>query len=166
MSRKHIGWKTKFCAATRIVFGVPYHIAKAMTEDKLLAVLGLEHGDWKTRYAVALCAIGYIPPEHFALMHVDQVISLFQVNHDIQHGIVVNDHFSNLTPMFKAEHAARFRKDNAVVKKVTRILRKAAERKNPTRRKAKIAARVDPWGPKGVRKIKSRNTFQRGKNNA
>lgn len=162
--RKSIGWKTKFCAARRIRTSFDYDRAKAMTENQFLAELCLGHGDWKYRYALTLSLIGGIPPEHFALMHIDQIISLFQVNHDIQHGIKVVNHFSNLTPMLKAEHAARFRKDNAVVKKVARILRKAAERKNPTRRKATIAARVDPW-PKG-RKIKSRNTLARGKKDA
>lgn len=115
---------------------------------------------WKTKYAAALRLIGVIPYEHAKAMHEDQMIALFEAHHDIQHGLTANDHHSNITPMLRPEHKARFAADNRAVKKTKKIERKHAEHKNrmaapqhmaapePERRpKARIANRPFPKRP-------------------
>jgi hypothetical protein len=78
---------------------------------------------FRTKYAAALRIIGGISYEHAKAMHEEQMISLFQVNHDIQHGVKPIDEHWNLTPMLRPEHKDRFAEDNRVVKKVVRIER-------------------------------------------
>jgi hypothetical protein len=137
------------------------------------------HISLRTYLAAALRVVGGIPYDHAKLMHEDQIISLFDFDHGILHGVEPIDDHWNLTPVFKAPHREKSRKDTSTVAKVKRLERAEALRKMAAvcratgididkvvlrpKRKAKIAARVNPWPAKGSRKIHSRNTFQRGK---
>lgn len=120
---------------------------------------------FKTKYAAALRIIGGIPYLHAKAMHEDQLISLFDYHHDIQHGLKPNDpminHHSNGTPMLRPEHKARFARDNAAVKKVTRLNRAsdAAVNRLLAKQAGAPLERTSRWPS---RKIQSRG-FQRGR---
>jgi hypothetical protein len=133
----------------------------------------------RTKLASALLAIGLIDYDHAKAMGRENFLSLFHFDHGILHGVEVNDEFWNLTPRLIPPHREKSRKDTSTVAKVKRLERAEALRKMAAvcratgididkvvlrpKRKAKIAARVNPWPAKGSRKIHSRNTFQRGK---
>jgi hypothetical protein len=85
------------------------------------------HISWKTKYACALLKLGDVPYEHAKQIHQDQIISLYEVHHNKLHALQPDNHFSNLEPLLRPEHKARFPKDNAAAKKITRIARVTAE---------------------------------------
>lgn len=78
------------------------------------------HISFKTKYAAALRLVGDIPYLHAKLMHEDQIISLFSVDHGILHAIDPIDEHWNLTPTLRGPHKEKSRKDTGIVAKVKR----------------------------------------------
>lgn len=115
------------------------------------------HISLETKLAAALLARGEIPYEHAKLMTADQIISLYHFDHNILHGIEINDQFWNLAPMLLMAHREKSKKDTAIVAKVARI---RGETGNGP--KQKIAARANAWPAKGTRKIQTRGFPKRG----
>jgi hypothetical protein len=115
---------------------------------------------FKTKYAAALLKLGDVPYEHAKLMHEDQIISLYDVHHNKLHATDQDDHFSNIEPMLRPEHKARFAKDNAAAKRATRLARVSAEasRRLLAKDRGEPPPTTSRW-PK--RKLQSRNAFQR-----
>lgn len=81
------------------------------------------HIGWKTKYAAALLKLGDVPYEHAKEMHQDQIISLYDVHHNIRHALGGGIHFSNLEPMLRAPHRAISRKDNTTIAHVKQLNR-------------------------------------------
>lgn len=119
------------------------------------------HISWKTKYACALLALRDVPYEHAKEMTEDQIISLYQVDHNILHAINPINLFWNLTPKLIAPHRRKSAKDKGVVAKAVRIdhaqedfRRRALERPCGQKRE-----RTGNW-PKG-RKIRSQGFRRR-----
>ena len=85
-----------------------------------------EHISLKTKLASALLMLGYVPYSDAKQMTADQVISLFHWDHNILHGIEVNNEFWNLTPKLIREHREKSKRDTAIVAKSKRLVRKEA----------------------------------------
>lgn len=124
----------------------------------------------RTRLAAALRELGAIPYEHAKLIHEDQIISLFEFDHGILHGVEPIDDHWNLTPRFRVQVREKNRRDTSTVAKVKRLERAIVEAQarllakatgdpppEPRRRKAKIKSR---GFPKQHRPIRSRG-FER-----
>jgi len=109
------------------------------------------HIPLKTLLASALRALGHVPYEHAKLMTADQIISLYQWHHNILHSTEPINEFWNIEPMLIAEHRRRFPIDAAAAAKIKRIRGETCA--GPTK---PIPQHVNPWPPKGVRKIQSK----------
>lgn len=121
---------------------------------------------WKTKYAAALLALGHVPYEHAKLMHEDQIISLYQIDHGMLHAFDGPDAFWNLTPKLVREHREKSKRDKSITAKADRIndaQRAHMQRQSakltgsipePRRQKRKIARHVDPWGKKFRAKLR------------
>jgi len=79
------------------------------------------HISFKTKYACALLALGDVPYDDAKLMHEDQIISLYHVDHGILHAVEVNNAFWNLTPRLIAPHRKKSRADTSSVAKMKRL---------------------------------------------
>ena len=115
--------------------------------------------------AAALRELGGIPYTHAKQMTASQVISLFERHHGIYHGVEsINDHW-NITWLLRSVHKARFKKDNAEVKKVGRIEKKWREftRDMKPDRPASAAKSQPPSRWPQNRKLQSRNDLRRRK---
>lgn len=97
-----------------------------------------------------------IPYEHRKLMTADQIISLFQFNHNQLHAFGGPDEHWNLDPLTILEHR-RHTKDVArpASDKVKRLRGETCAEQGK-----KIPQRANPWPPKGSRKIQSRGFAQ------
>jgi hypothetical protein len=82
-----------------------------------------KHIPWKTKYASALLALGHVPYSDAKQMTEGQLISLYQLDHNILHetGDSQVDLFWNLTPMLIAAHKQKTREDITVIAKSRRI---------------------------------------------
>jgi|SRR5215471_13124208 len=82
-----------------------------------------KHISWKTKYAAALRARGEIPHAHAKEMTEDQIISLYQVDHNILYetGHPDRDRFWNLFPMLIAHHRKKSGADQKIIAKGRRI---------------------------------------------
>lgn len=82
-----------------------------------------KHTSWKTKYASALLALGHIPYDDAKLMTEDQIISLYQLDHNILHetGNPDRDKFWNLTPMLIQTHRQKTKADAKIIAKSRRI---------------------------------------------
>lgn len=79
------------------------------------------HISLRTKLASALLALRDVPYSDAKAMTADQIISLYQFHHGIQHGVEVVDEFWNLTPMMIAPHRARSPADSAVVRRAVNL---------------------------------------------
>jgi len=117
------------------------------------------HISLKTKLASALLALGHVPYEQAKLMTAHQVISLYQFDHNALHALGGPDTFWNLTPMLRAPHREKSRRDTAIVAKVRRL---SADQEDFRRRMLKPdkkpVTRNGRW-PRG-RKLRSRNNFE------
>jgi hypothetical protein len=120
------------------------------------------HINLTTKLASALLALGEIPYSDAKQMTAAQIISLYQFDHGILHGVVVIDEFWNLTPRLITPHRAKSRSDTGVVAKVKRLARvtEEASRRLLAKEPGKSARPASRW-PK--RKMQSRNTFKNRK---
>jgi predicted ATP-binding protein involved in virulence len=117
----------------------------------------------RTKLAATLLARGDIPYDHAKLMTEDQIISLYQFDHNIRYETEHEDRdkFWNLAPLLIRTHRAKTKLDLREIAKSKR-LRKANEQFKKTfamleafqrEENEKIIARVFN---KGVRKLRSR----------
>ena len=113
------------------------------------------HISLRTKLASALLALGHVPYDDAKQMTADQIVSLYQWDHAVLHGVEINDAFYNLTPMLIAPHRAKSRKDTGIVAKVKRLekMRAEAQQRLLGKEPGKSARPKSKW-PK--RKIKSR----------
>lgn len=116
----------------------------------------------ETKLASALLALGHIPYDDAKRMSATQIISLYQFDHGILHGVEVNNQFWNFTPRLIRPHREKSKKDAGIVAKVKRLekaqltLKVAAlDRICAQERKRTGSIRSRPAWPKG-RKISSR----------
>lgn len=79
------------------------------------------HISLRTKLASALLALGHVPYSDAKAMTADQIISLYQWHHGIQHSVKVVDEFWNLEPMLIAPHRARSPADSAVVRRAVNL---------------------------------------------
>jgi hypothetical protein len=89
-------------------------------------VVARKHTSWKTKYASALLALGHIPYDDAKLMTEDQIISLYQLDHNILYetGNPDRDKYWNLTPMLIKEHREKTKRDVKVIAKGKRLREK------------------------------------------
>lgn len=91
------------------------------------------------------------------------IISMFDQDHVVFHAIGGDDRWWNFTPMLRAEHREKSRRDTAAIAKGRQIHRAQEEHHEAMRRK--LLAPTERPAPKrsrwGKRKMESRNTFQR-----
>jgi hypothetical protein len=80
-----------------------------------------KHISWKTKYAAALLKLGDVPYSDAVKMTEDQLISLYQVDHNIYHSYHDDDVFWNLEPMLIAAHRAKTKRDLKIMAKGRRI---------------------------------------------
>src|SRR5262245_57921054 len=85
------------------------------------------HVSLKTKLASALLALGHIPYEHAKLMTADQIISLYQWDHNALHALGGVDLFWNLTQSLIVPHRVKSKKDKSIVSKVVRLRRAQSE---------------------------------------
>lgn len=115
------------------------------------------HITLRTKLASALLALGHIPYDDAKAMGEDNLISLYQFDHGILHGVQPNDEFWNLTPTLIRPHREKSRRDTGIVAKVKalsddhiefrrKVLARPAGQKRE--RTGSIPARVNAW-PKG-----------------
>jgi hypothetical protein len=105
------------------------------------------------KLAAALLTIGDIPYDDAKQMTAAQIISLYQFDHGVLHGVEVIDEPWNLTPRLIAPHRKKSRTDTGIVAKVKRIEREhVAFRERMLTREAKPPPKYK-W-PK--RKLRSR----------
>lgn len=82
------------------------------------------HVNLKTKLAAALRELARIPVDHAQLMTADQLISLFQWDHNLYHVHDGGDEHYNLTPMMIASHREKTAKiDVPQIAKTRRISR-------------------------------------------
>ncbi len=84
------------------------------------------HISLKTKLASALLMLGHVPYRDAKCMSADQLISLYNWDHNILHAIDANDAFWNLTPVIISAHREKSKRDTAIVAKSKRIRRKQA----------------------------------------
>lgn len=77
------------------------------------------------------------------------IISLFEADHIVLHALGGSDFWWNLHPTLRMQHREKSRRDTSICAKVKRL-------QYPRVAKTKIAARPNPWPPRGVRKLQSR----------
>ncbi len=82
------------------------------------------HIGLKTKLASALLALGHVSYTDAQAMGAENLISLYQWDHNILHGIKVNNEFWNLTPKLIREHREKSKRDTAIVAKSKRIRRR------------------------------------------
>ncbi len=82
----------------------------------------------KTKLAAALLELGHVPYEHAKLMTQDQLVSLYQFDHNILHATEPNNNnFWNLTPRLIQPHREKSKLDTSKVAKTKRIDKKWTE---------------------------------------
>lgn len=113
------------------------------------------HISWKTKYAAALLELGDVPYEDAKLMHEDQIISLYHVDHGELHNFTQNDVFWNLTPRLIAPHREKSKIDTKIAAKAKRIdikypewLKFDAPQPKPVKRKTKYRWASRPFQKK------------------
>ena len=79
------------------------------------------HINLTTKLASALLALGDIPYEDAKQMTAEQIVSLYELDHGILHGIEPNDAFWNLTPRLIKPHREKSKRDTSIVAKTRRI---------------------------------------------
>lgn len=126
-----------------------------------------KHVPLSTKLAAALAHALDIPREDQKLMTAEQMLSLVEWDHIVAHAHGGGDHFSNLSPMFRAAHREKTRKiDIPRLAKNKRIMaseaahraRLAFDRPQPTAATITWVPRKIPSRPfgKNNRKIQSR----------
>lgn len=113
------------------------------------------HISLKKRCAIFALALGDVPYNDAKLMTEDQILSLYQLDHNMLHSSKVKntDAYWNYTPRLIAEHRAKTKLDAKVIAKSRRIRRKLAE--PPLDKYSKRYKDID-WNAKPRRKIRSR----------
>lgn len=104
-----------------------------------------KHISLKTRCASLLLQLGVIPYDDAKLMTENQIISLFQVDHNILHESEHEDRdkFWNLTHRLIQEHRTKSKTDAAVIAKGRRIRKKFY----PLAVLKEEGKPFDPWEP-------------------
>lgn len=89
------------------------------------------------------------------------VIALFDFDHVVLHALGGTDEWHNLTPMLRAPHREKSRRDTSIVAKTRRLSRAHQEFVSKMLKpdKGRSEAPQSKW-PKG-RKLQSRNSFER-----
>jgi ribonuclease HIII len=89
-------------------------------------VVARKHISWKTKYASALLALRHIPYDDAKQMTEDQIISLYQVDHNILYESLNpdRDKYWNLTPTLIKEHREKTKADAKVIAKGKRLREK------------------------------------------
>jgi len=89
-----------------------------------------KHISDRTKWAATLLALGDVPYDDAKEMHEDQIISLYQYDHNVLHtnketarsvGLLHVDHFSNLTPRLIREHREKTKNDLGLIAKSKRL---------------------------------------------
>lgn len=81
------------------------------------------HISTETKLAATLLKLGDIPYDHAKLMSADQIISLYEWDHNILHetGHPDRDEYWNLKPMLIAAHRAKTKIDAKIIAKGRRL---------------------------------------------
>lgn len=121
---------------------------------------GRAHISNKTMLASALLALGHVPYAHAKLMTEDQIISLYQWDHNVLHAIEIINEFWNLTPKLIMEHRRKSAKDKGIIAKSDRILEREQEfrRRLLAKNAGEQPSRKSRW-PK--RRLRSGNNLRR-----